>query len=179
MAVPKCSKLNTFQCRHAIALLVLQTKAPQKALQHVQSLLQLLRPTDIATKMRYNTIVWMINILFSEKFLRAYLQSNDSKSRGDIETGVGGTMGRFWSLLSDEMTNNNEDITNSATEVQVDIDDEMSNSAVQVDKNLVTVDPYKLIFAESINNITFQQRVEAAALDPSDFTVTTGIVLSA
>ena len=90
MAVPNFSKLNTFQSRHAIASLVLRTQALLKKPELVQ-----LRPPDIATKLRYNTIVRMINVLFSEKYLQAYLESNNNKTRADIEIGVGGTMDRF------------------------------------------------------------------------------------
>jgi hypothetical protein len=155
MAIPNFSKLNTFQSRHAIASLVLRTQALLKTPELAQ-----LRPPDIATKLRYNTIVRMINVLFSEKYLPAYLASNDNKSREDIETGVGGTMNRFWTHLCEEMTNST---------LQVDNNDE--NRGVQVD-------PYKLIFAESIDNKSFLEKVEEADLDPSDFTATTGIVLS-
>ena len=165
MAVPNFSKLNTFQSRHAIASLVLRTQALLKAAPELAQL----RPTDIATKKRYNTIVRMINVLFSEKYLQAYLNSNDSKSREDIEIGVGGTMGRFWTHLSEEMTNSTMLVNNNA---------EMDNGAVQNDNNLDAVDPYKLIFAESICNQEFEKKVVESDLDPSDFTVTTGIVLS-
>ena len=165
MAVPNFSKLNTFQSRHAIASLVLRTQALLKKPELAQ-----LRPPDIATKLRYNTIVRMINVLFSEKYLQTYLESNNNKTRADIEIGVGGTMDRFWTHLSKEMTN-------SAVQGNNKDNNDDDNSGVQVDNN--TVDPYKLIFAESIDDVKFQERVDETDLNPSDFTVTTGTVLSA
>ena len=156
LSVPNSSKLNTFQLRHAIASLIIRTNALQKAPEQLQ-----LTPTDIATKKRHNTIIRMINVVFSEKFLPGFLLTNDSKSRNDIETGVGGDMGCFWSYLSDEMNN-------SAVQLdELDLDDDPIDP----------IDPYKLIFAESIYPELFAERVVESELGPSDFTPTTGNVL--
>ena len=44
---------------------------------------------------RYNTIVRLINVIFSEGFVQGFLKWNDQRNRDDHETGVGGKMQRL------------------------------------------------------------------------------------
>jgi hypothetical protein len=48
---------------------------------------------------RYNTILRMINVIFSEGFVQGFLKWNDIRNRVDHETGVGGKMQKWFGAV--------------------------------------------------------------------------------
>ncbi|KAG7367525.1 hypothetical protein IV203_030196 [Nitzschia inconspicua] len=55
-----------------------------------------LRPPAPPEKIKQNTIVRLVNVIFSQGFIQGLMEWNNHRKRADHETGVGGTMDRFF-----------------------------------------------------------------------------------
>jgi hypothetical protein len=105
--VPHAHNLNKFMCRYNIAAAVMRRKVLDDTNVNKSHEAKNSGPTsNTSSSKRYNTIMRMINVLFSVDFLPQFLESNKNKSRYDFEIGVGGDMSRFWKNVSDELSNN-------------------------------------------------------------------------
>jgi hypothetical protein len=120
------------------------------------------------TEKRHNTIIRLINVIFSEGYIEGFLKWNDQRTRFDHETGVGGKMQRWFSEVHDAMYT----VNNSGTEYDV-IDNYDNND----DSN--NTDEYGKIdlFVGHVNSEKIQQYINLANLDPSDYLMISSVIL--
>jgi hypothetical protein len=90
---------------------------------------------------RYNTLVRLINCLFSENHIPRFLKMNDKRDRSDHETGDGGKMQRFFEDVHKALyPRDDDDQSSNSSMSDDDIDDGDSNGS-----NASLKDPYGMI----------------------------------
>jgi len=93
MGIPSSSEMNSFECRYSIAIACKR----YQVVKGFSTVGGLSGESNInGNQKRYNTVVRLVNVLFSNDFLPLFLTANDCRTRDDYETGVGGQMQRYW-----------------------------------------------------------------------------------
>ena len=146
LTVSGSSRLNTFQCKHAIAVQVITYAAVSEGFTSRSN------ESKKCNQKRYNTLVRLTNVIFSEDFLPTFLMLNDNHTREDHEVGVGGSMQYFW-----------KDVSLALSAKSFDDEEE---------------DPYgEIDHFEEDNDDTISKHIDEAIEDPKDYTPQSGQVL--
>lgn len=135
MGVSGSSKMNTFQCKHAIAALVLKFEIINQ-----RSSAERIQATDMDAKRR-NTLLRTTNIILSEGYVDTFLSSNDQRSRADHEVGFGGGMQHFWKHVSTTMSANLDDPEDDDPFGTIDSFEDDSDDRIKVHIARATEDP--------------------------------------
>lgn len=97
MTVPNATTMKTLLLKKSIAEVVMKCTTVEGTLASIS------KEKSEPDYLRHNTIVWLINVLFSDQFLPCFLCPDDRRSRQDLEDGDGVKMDRFWDDVANEI----------------------------------------------------------------------------
>ena len=164
MGIPNGSKMSKIACLIAISL----AKERLSIIGGERGMKEVVAGTESQkqefNQKRYNTLVRMTNVLFSEEFLQNMLTWNDARSRYDHEIGVGGKMQRFFEDVSKAM---------STTNLEMDSESASSGDNAEAKDIFGSIDQ----FEDDENHEIIQERIHLFSENPSDYLVQPGNVL--
>jgi hypothetical protein len=131
--------------------------------------MQKVSSTPVDDKKRYNTLVRLINTIFSEAFITDLLAWNDARNRKEHELGVGGKMQRFFVDVAEVMYAAGKE-KNSGQDSGDDSSSISSSSTTNDESNcLGKIDNFA--DDEDGDPEKIAMYIEIAELDPTDFYV--------